>query len=148
MACTGALKADYTVERTGVVVLDATQSPPKEVERFDVVSKLGTGPSPSITFAGETLLMGTTYGDGAEQNDHAYTIDLSTGAVESVFDGGASYVLGDVRCLPGCGDRCFLADAQAGVVQVWTVQGTRLGEPEALRVNAKLGLPPRGLGEL
>jgi hypothetical protein len=144
LSCSGLAGA-----RTGVVLLDATASRPAPKGTFDVASKLGTLPGFSLAFASETLLLGTTLGYSAK-SDAAYTIDTASGSIDPLLDGGAPFVLGDVRCAPGCTDLCFLADANDAVkaLHSWKVANGALAMHSTLSVDPSIGLAPRLLGGL
>jgi hypothetical protein len=84
----------------------------------------------------------------AGRNDVAYSVDVASGTPKMILDGGMPFVLGDVRCSPGCSDLCFLTDANANVLRSWKVTGTSLAAPTSLPVDPALGLPPRTLGSI
>jgi len=149
LSCSGLLDSATLGERSAVVLLDATAHPPVEIERFMIAPELAAPLGLTLTFASETLLVGAALGDTqAHRNDTAYLLDTTTGAVQVVADAGAAFAFGDARCLPGCNDRCFLADAQSNVLRVWKVNGSLLEAQDSLPVDPTIGLPPRSIGAL
>jgi len=145
LSCTG-VSGDPT-PRSAVVLLDATARPPTEIKRFDVATQLSLPLGYTLAFATETLLVGVTLGDQmAGRNDFAYTLDLGSGTAQVLADAGAAVAFGDVRCAPGCGDLCFLADAHANALRVWKANGSSLDAQTSVSVDPNVGLPPRSLG--
>lgn len=135
--------------RSAIVLLDATVQPPSELQRFDAATTLGAPLGSTITFASETMLIGVALGDAtASRTDQAFTIDTSQGTPTTLLDAGAAFALGDVRCAPGCTDLCFLADAQANVIEVWKAASTKLSTMPAIPGDTSIGLPPRAIGAL
>jgi hypothetical protein len=136
---------------SAIVTLDATKSPPVEIKRFPVAAMFGGSLAPTVAFASETLVVGVDEGDGMAmppRNDVAFTLDLTSGMATKLLDGGDAFVLGDVRCTPGCGDRCVLADAKANVLRFWQLTSGKLVAGTTASPDPSPGLPPRGLGEL
>jgi hypothetical protein len=149
LSCSGPLVDTSATDQSGLVLLDATKSPPVELKRYPVAATLGGALGATLAFASETLLVGFAFGDkGKGRNDVAYTVDLSTGTVKPLLDAGAPFVLGDVRCTPGCGDGCALADANAHGLRFWQLSGGSLMAGPTVNVDPTVGLPPVGLGEL
>jgi hypothetical protein len=149
VACSGVLGAmtTSTVDST-VVLVDATKSPPVELKRFPVAVTLGAPLGPSLAFASETELVGFVLGNTTPPvDDVAFTLDVTTGAVAKLYDAGAAYVLGDVRCTPGCGDLCVFADSQKSALDFWQVSGTSFKSLAPVNPDPKPGLPPVALGE-
>jgi hypothetical protein len=147
--CSGTLADPSDTSQSSLVLIDATKSPPVELKRYPVAADLGGALGPTLAFASETLLVGFVYGDTAKsRNDVAFTLDLTSGTASKLVDAGMAFVLGDVRCTPGCGDRCFMADAQANGLRSWQLTGGALVAGTTISVDPAVGLPPRGLGEL
>jgi hypothetical protein len=149
VACSGILSTttSSTTDST-VVLIDATKNPPVELQRFPVAVTLGAPLGPSLAFASETVLVGFVYGDMMPPaDDIAFTLDTTTGTVAKLYDSGAAFVLGDVRCTPGCGDLCTFADAQANGLDYWSVSGSTFTALPKVNPDPKVGLPPRGIGE-
>jgi hypothetical protein len=149
VTCSGPEVDTSSPAGSGVVLLDATKNPPALLKRFPVATMLGAEIGPTVAFASETLLVGFAYGDMTKKrNDVAFTLDTTSGSVKTLVDAGAPFVLGDVRCTPGCGDTCVLADAHANGLHVWQVDGATFSAKQTVTVDPSVGLPPRGLGEL
>ncbi len=147
LSCSGVSGDTDPLARSAVVLLDATARPPTEMKRFAATSLLGTALGYTIDFASESLLVGVLPGDKmAKRNDVAYALDLNAGAARMLIDAGAAFVLGDVRCLPGCGDLCFIADANANALRIWKAGGSSLDPRPSVPVDPAIGLPPRSLG--
>jgi hypothetical protein len=149
--CSGLLASTSDTSQSALVLLDATKNPPVELKRYPVAVNLGGALGPTLAFASETLLVGFAYGDMSAtpmRNDFGFTLDLTTGTVAKLFDAGAPFVLGDVRCVPGCGDSCVMADAQANALRFWKITGGALVAQPNIAPDPSVGLPPRGLGEL
>jgi hypothetical protein len=148
-SCSGEGAEQTNVATSGIVLLDATQSPPVVLERFP--TSKGGAVGPSIAFASETTLVGFLYGDltiTPPRNDVAFALDTTTGAMTTLLDAGAPFVLGDVKCTPGCADTCVMADAHANGLRVWDITASGLTLASTVSVDPKIGLPPRNLGEL
>ncbi len=149
VACSGVLRRADTVERSAVVLLDATVEPPVELARFAVGAELGSSPSPTLAWASDSILLGATYGDIRQgTSDLAYELDLTTGSARQVQDSGGAVVLGDALCAPACSDVCFMADAHARALRSWQVDGEKIAEGQDVAVDPGIGLPPRALGFL
>ena len=149
ISCSGNLGDAHADLRSAVVLLDATAHPPIESRRFAVASQLNAPLGSTVAFAGETLLLGVALGDTqAGRNDVAYALDLSSGKVDVLLDAGAAFAFGDFRCAPGCGEICFLADAQANALRAWKMNGALLSVEPSVPVDPSIGLPPRVIGAL
>jgi hypothetical protein len=148
MVCSGVLAQSDALERSGIVLLDATVEPPVELARFDVATEFGSSPAPSLAWASDSLLLGATYGDlGQGRSDLAYSLDVTTGSATQLLDAGTAFVLGDTLCAPGCTD-CFLADARAQVLRTFRSDGAEVVARSDVKVDPGIGLPPRALGFL
>jgi hypothetical protein len=139
----------FDPSKSDVVVYDATQSPPKELRRLGLGTKLGAGLQPQITFANEETILALTYGGNATPGDTIVTVNTSTAAVTPVSAATKPYVLGGMHCSPGCGDACLLGDAERNRLRRWQVNpdGTFLELDDSV-VDTAVGLPPRTLGGL
>lgn len=152
ISCSGKVSpADWRwdVERSGVVIFDATTSPPKELERFALGKAFGAGIQPTLTFASETQLLGTAYGGNDMEGDIAFSLDIATGEHRVLAASEDPYSFGGVYCGPGCGDICILADAKLNRLRRWHVdeEGTFEGL-EPVTLETIVGLPPRTIGAL
>jgi hypothetical protein len=149
LSCTGVVTDADPSQRSAIVLLDATVRPPVDLATLGAASQLAAPLGASLAYAGESLLFGVVVGDrNAGRSDHAFTLDPTVGKAEVIADAGAAFAFGDVRCLPGCNDLCFLADARAGALRVWKAVGSWLEPLASLPVDRSLGLPPRYIGDL
>ncbi len=148
IACSGLL-GDRSVEgqRSAVVVLDASVRPPKVVRT--IPAPPGVPLLAQIGFTSESTLLGGTYGNlDAARTDTIVAIDAGTGAITQLADAGQAFVVGDVRCAPGCGP-CLVADARANALRVFSTDSAgRIVEGPAQPVDRITGLPPRYAGFL
>lgn len=139
----------WAVEQSGVVVFDATTSPPKEIERFGLGKAFGAGIQPVLAFASETHLLGTAYGGNDMEGDIAFSLDITSGEHRILAESQEPYTFGGLYCAPGCGDICLLADAKRNRLRRWHIDnGGAFEELEALTMETIVGLPPRTLGAL
>lgn len=150
VACSGLLgDRGRAGERSALVVLDASMSPPRVTTRVDSSAVGGAAFAPQVGFASDGVLVAGTYGsldDG--RTDTIVTVDAVSGAVARFADVGQAFALGDIRCAPGCG-ACLVADARANALRVlYTDPDGRPVERARERVDAVTGLPPRYLGFL
>jgi hypothetical protein len=142
LACGGASSDADPTKRSALVLVDATAHPPVELKRFPAAVMLGAPLDSILAYASEGLLVGVAVGDSqAKRNDAFYSLDLASGKAQIVVDGGMPFVLGDVRCAPGCSDLCFLADANAGALRVWKASGTSLTAQASVPVDPAVALP-------
>jgi hypothetical protein len=149
LSCAGVSTDPVPTQRSGIVLLDATASPPTEIKRIAAATQLGAQLGFTLAFASEDLLVGAALGDMAtKKNDLAFSASVSTGMTQVIADGGMAFVLGDALCLPGCGDLCFVADATMNALRVWKVSGSTLTAQAAVPVDPSVGLPPRSLGSI
>jgi hypothetical protein len=157
LSCEGQIGADGSVldaSQAAVVTLDVTSLPPKEVARYPISDRLGDPPQDAVAFASESIVFGKTQTAlGGDHDNQVFSLDLRTGGVTSLLRAGKDahgqakgIVYGGLRCAPGCGDVCLMADADLGVLQRWHVEGDTVAPLAAVTVEAKVGLPPQGLG--
>jgi hypothetical protein len=148
VTCSGVFSAGSAAQaaRSDVVVLDTTRRPPVERARYQLPSKLdGQALAPAIVFATEELLLGVALGDiAAGHLDAGFSLALDSGAV-TTFMRAAPFALGDLVCLPGCADRCLLADASRGAIVPLLIDGTSVTAAAPVPVDTTTGLPPRSL---
>ncbi|HEU4409081.1 MAG TPA: hypothetical protein VFS43_27735 [Polyangiaceae bacterium] len=148
LACSGVF-ADGAgqLARSGLVLLDLGARPPREIARFDLAARFGAPLAPALAFASESLLVGIAYGDlGAGRRDLAFALDLESGEATTLAEAADAFSFGDVRCAPGCGDLCFLADAGENALRPFRLAGGALVAGPGLRVDTAFGLPPRAIG--
>ncbi len=132
-----------------IVIYDTSVSPPKESRRLGAGKKLQSGLQPTLVFASEDVLLALTYGGNALPNDAAYAVRVSTGDIVPLVQADAPYAFGGVRCSPGCGDICLLADARRNRLRRWQVQpGGEFVVLDDAAIDNVIGLPPRTMGGL
>ncbi len=152
LACSGledTATNKFDPARSDVVLFDATRTPPVETKRLGLGAALGSALQPQISFAGETSLVGLTYGGNATAGDTVFAVDTSSAEVTMLGAASMPYSLAGLRCDPGCSDVCILGDGEKGVLRRWKVGAT--GAFSALAdvdVDPTVGLPPRDLGAL
>jgi hypothetical protein len=140
IACHG-VYTDPDPSRSAVILIDPAPRPPVVTRRIDV----GGAVWPSIVFVTDTLMLCSIPGSLAApaRADRAFTLDIASGTVTSLFDAQGAFVLGDVVCAQG---RCYMADAALGVVHAFRIEGAGLSADSDLLPDPSIGLPPRGLG--
>jgi hypothetical protein len=157
IACEGQLAVDGSVmdpSAAAVAVYDATALPPAPITRFAIADQLGAPPQNAIAWASATAIVGKTQtAQGGAANNEAFVLDTSTGTATVLLTAqpnaqgqGKGAVYGDVRCSPGCGDFCILADSDVGKLRRWKVSATGLDALADIVVDPSVGLPPVSLG--
>lgn len=150
IACSSQEKANaWNPAGSDIVVYDSTTTPPNELRRLGVGTRLNAAIQPSIAFATEDAILATTYGGNATPGDTSFAVSATTGAVTPLSQETQAYVFGAVHCSPGCGDVCLLADAAANDLQRWQVSSDGgFIALAAATVDPDIGLPPRTIGGL
>lgn len=155
VACTGDdLRSSVPkLEGSGLALLDI-EDVPRLARRFEA-SELGAAPLGfSIAYASpEQLLFGTLGhlddSDGAAVQDTLRTLRTDSEQVEELLESaGEPFTLGGALCAAPCGV-CFAADAKrsGGSVLRFTVDSAgNFAAPSTIRVETRVGLPPRYLG--
>jgi hypothetical protein len=157
VACSGAIGADGTVEsldQSALVILDATDSPPREIERIQAADIAGEPLQNTAVFAGpELVLLKTQTPLGGSTNNRWLAYDLEHRTAKTLLEArrdadgeGKGLMYGGIVCAPGCSDLCLMADADRGVLE--RVRVDKQGALELLdpiRVEDTVGLPPRAL---
>lgn len=148
LTCTGVFPSFNTTDaeqnqHSGVVVFELGQRPPVALRQFSLGTQLGQPVGWSVAFASETVVMGRAVGDLVTgRRDVAFSLDTESGEVRTLVDADP-FALGDVRCTPGCGGMCLLADASIGALRRWK---SGVEEQAPIKVDTLVGLPPRFLG--
>ena len=157
LACTGGIDFNGVVEDLGqsaVVLLDATTSPPEELERVQADDIVGEPLQPDAEFAtNDQLLLKTQTAYGGGTNNRWLLLDLESKDTESLLEAqpdgeglGKGIVYGGMSCAPGCSDMCVMADADSGRLQRLEFDEDGAFELlEAITVEDEVGLPPRTL---
>ncbi len=122
-------------------------------QRFEA-STWGSAPLGfALDYAAPGLILVGSFGYFEESGavgalDSVLRVDTATGAAQTLLRSQTQpFTLGAVRCASACG-ACFIADAErsGGSVLRFAVDETgALGTPEAIRVETRVGLPPRYL---
>lgn len=151
IACSGTYDFDnkrFDVTHSDVVLFDATTRPPFELKRFGASARLGAGIQPALAFATNTTLVGVAL-DAASGQDRAFSLDVDSGEVVLLLSKAASFVLGGLRCSPGCGDICLLCDADTRTLHRWKFTSDRAFDVlDDAPLESIIGLPPRTMGGL
>jgi hypothetical protein len=157
IGCEGQLDANGNVQdlsTSAIALYDVTSLPPTPMQRFAVSDQLGSAVQSGVTWVSETVLLAKTQTPvGGSTNNQAFRLDVGTGKATVLLTAnpdssgkGKGIVYGDVRCLPGCGDVCLLADADVGKLRRWTIAGGVLESMSDVTVDPATGMPPVGLG--
>lgn len=156
LACSGALDPQGQVEsidQSALVLFDATEDPPEEVERFGAEEFFGEPLQSDVEFASDDIVLVKTQTPLSEEGGNRWlAFHLEDGTAEELLqaepdgDGaGKGLVYGSMVCAPKCSDLCFLADADQAVLQRIELHGKDVELVEPVRVEDRVGLPPRGL---
>ncbi len=157
IACTGALDSDGDVEalaQSAIVFFDAKKRPLEETRRVTAEKLAGEPIQSQFAFIDEErLLVKTQTAYGGAKNNRLVAYDLgretATTLVEAEPDAeglGQGQTIGTIACFRECSGLCLAANASTGKLERIDVSE----DPKALEsveVEAKVGLPPRGLGE-
>jgi hypothetical protein len=84
-----------------------------------------------------------------DRGNRLLSVDLASGRTETLAqagEGGRGVVFGGLLCTPGCANMCLLADADRSVLRRWAIEPGGLVPLGDVRVEDRVGLPPRGLG--
>jgi hypothetical protein len=157
VACAGTLDLDGNLtdlSESGIVLFDATATPPRELRRFSAQELAGEAVQGSVRFIDEDrLLFKTQTPLGGAMHNRLLMLDVSSGAVTELAEArpaadgtGQGVTYGGLFCALGCSDVCLMADADLGVLQRWRVLDESLDPMEPVRVETQVGLPPRSLG--
>ncbi len=140
------------VSKSGLVVLDATQEPPEELQRFSALELAGGAIQSSLELVTDDLLLFKTQTAlGAEQNNQLLSLRLSSGRAEllasaarDVDGAGFGIAFLGMSCDVECGDPCLVADASRGRILRLRVRDETVVEDGEVRIDGA-GLPPTGL---
>jgi len=156
LPCVGALDssgAPSDLASAGIAILDVTNSPPTILQEFKVSDQLGSPPDSQASWMSETVIVGKTQTPlGASTNNQAFALDTTSGLATVLLTAqpgsngqGEGVVYGDVRCSPGCGNVCMLADSETGLLHRWQIAAGGLQALSDIDVDPDTGLPPVGL---
>jgi hypothetical protein len=153
IACPGddLTHAPPSLEASGIALVDITREP--RLVRTLAARDLGTNVIGfGIAYAKDAVLLVSTMGyfddsAGSYAPDTLLRLDLLTLAQDELLrSADAPFTLGSVRCAPECG-ACFATDAGRGTVHRFSLEsdGSVTGDTP-IKVEARVGLPPRYLG--
>ncbi len=138
---------------SGIVLLDPTEQPPRELRRFTASELVGVPIQASLEFVTDDLLLFKSQTAlGAEQNNQLFSLGLESGVVTLLAtanpsDAGLGYgvALGGMCCLPGCTATCLVTDASRGTLLRFVLNAAgSLQGPESFAIGGA-GLPPISL---
>ena len=100
---------------SGVVLLDATQTPPTEIKRLLAQDLFQGSIQSSVAFATENVvLVKTQTALGADQDNQLFALDVDTGkttllatAARTASGSGYGIAFGGMSCGSSCGDPCL-----------------------------------------
>lgn len=156
VACSGALTRTGNVtnlSESALVLLDAKSSPPLELRRLPAAALAGAPLQSSAVFASEKLVLLKTQSEieGSDSN-RWLALNLESDEVQTLLEAGTDargkgkgIVYGGMLCAPECSNVCLLADADRGVLQRARIGNDRAELLSPIRVETKIGLPPRDL---
>jgi hypothetical protein len=155
VSCTGddLRSTQPKLDGSGLALLDIEASP-RLVRRFEASQLAGAPLGFGVSYAAPERLLFSTLGhyddSGAPvAQDAFWLLHTDSGSVEELLQSaGEPFTLGGARCVATCG-LCFAADAEraAGSVLRFAVDSAgRLEAPSVIRVESRVGLPPRYLG--
>jgi hypothetical protein len=154
VACSGALTRTGSVvdpSESALVLLDATSRPPSELRRWSAATLAGGPLQSGVVFGREDLLLLKTQSElDGPNNNRWLTLNLANDQVQTLLEAradskgkGQGIVYGGMSCAPGCSDVCLLADADRGVLQRARVTSDSVELLAPIRVETRVGLPPR-----
>ena len=151
VGCSGVFAEGTTGQfaRSGIVLLDIGQLPPRVIGSWHIANDLKGALAPTLAFFSETQVLGTTYGDlGLGHVDSVFTFDTNSGQTAILDSAASAFSFGEVWCYPTCTSTCFLADAGRKRLRTWSIEASGLRPALVIFPDVVPGLPPRGLGSL
>lgn len=157
LSCSGQLDFRGRVvdgSESGLVVLDAAESPPREIQRVPAALLADDPLQGEVEFAStRTVLVKTQTQLGGASHNRLLAVDRESLAVEVLLEArpdrrgkGQGIVYGGIVCQPGCSDVCLMADADKHVLQRLVVDPDGKARPQdELQLEGALGLPPVGI---
>jgi hypothetical protein len=149
VTCSGVFADGPTqLDRSDVVLVDATKSPFSMTQRLAVAKPLGAALAPAIAWD-EGRLVGIAYGSNDSTNPRGDVLWTVTpgGAPVVIATASKAFVLGDVVC-SACSKQCLVTDASNGTVRRFRWSGTAYEELVPTKIDGAVGLPPRTFGAL
>jgi hypothetical protein len=135
--------------KSAIVLFDATTEPPRELQRFAATELVGGPVQQSLEFASENLLLFKSQTAlGSDDDNRLLSLTLDSGEVRLLATAargpsglGYGIAFGGMRCSPGCGDPCLVADASRGEVLPLQVAHEQLAVLPGIALRGA-GLPP------
>jgi hypothetical protein len=152
IACTSYVDprgATVDASASGIVLLDATREPPRELQRFPALDLAGGPIQSSLEFVSDDLLLFKTQTAlGAALDNQLLVLRVSTAETEllataarDVRGEGYGIAFLGMSCQAACGDPCLIADASRGRLLRLQLEGDRLVDAGNVRIDGA-GLPP------
>lgn len=152
LACSGHLDRTGVVaepETSGIVLFDATTTPPQELRRIAALEVLGTPFQSSLEFVTDSLVLIKTQTPlGADADNQLFSLDLDSGRTELLATaargpGGAGFgiAFGGMYCGVSCGDPCLVCDRSRGKLLRFDVRKSELDRGDDITIDGA-GLPP------
>lgn len=152
LACTGAFDTGEIedIAQSALLILDPSQDPPMEVERYTAEELVDEPIQGGIAYASdEVILFKTQTPRGGATNNRLMALKLDSGDVTELLEaapdeelGGKGLMYGSVLCAPQCSELCLMPDADQGVLQRIEQQADGDFDIEAITVERSVGLPP------
>ncbi len=155
IACSGHLQRTGAVtepERSGLLLLDATTRPPRELRRLMALDVIGAPMQSSVELVTERLaLIKSQTPLGADADNQLWALDLETGSTELLATAargssgvGRGVAFAGMSCRAACGDPCLVCDLSRGKLLRFALRDGAL-EPAADVELDGAGLPPLSL---
>lgn len=157
IACSGRMDSDGIIadlEESALLLFDATKRPLQQVARFSAEEIAGESIQGRVAFASDRLvLLSTQTPYQGETHNRWLSFDLETGTTTELLHAppddqglGRGLVYTSTLCAPGCSDVCLVADSATGMLQrVRLTDSGTLELLEPIRVESKVGMPPRAI---
>jgi hypothetical protein len=137
---------------SGIVWLDASQEPPRELGRWSGRELVGGPIQASLELVNdELLLFKSQTALGAQADNQLFSLQLSSGKTELLATAargasgqGYGIAFGGMSCRAACGDPCLVTDASRGRVLRFHHADERLERGDDIALEGA-GLPPLGL---
>ncbi len=158
VACMAAIDPTGTAKNlseSALLLFEPRPDGMREIERFTAEELAGEPLQSRAAFASDTLMLFSTQTPtGNDATNRLLSLDLTSGKTNVLATarldpetGGKGIVYSDITCAPGCSDVCLMADADRGVLQrVRVGADDSLTMLEPVRVEDRVGLPPRSIG--
>lgn len=145
VACKGDWQDDPPHSRSGIVIIDI-DSGGFDVERVLEASELVDAQVNSVSFASNEHVLFTSYGTTEPAvPERAWLLEVESGdVIGDPLVEAAPFSLGMGLCVAD--DVCAVANAEAGVIELFNWQGSSLASLASVALEDDIGLPPRYIG--